>query len=161
MRGAEAIARIRQSGKEHLQSTRNYRHRQDSTSLGGHILGAKGEIACAKYFGWIIDPLEAPRGDGGRDFLVGLKSIDVQTTKYYPAHLKYDRLHPLRADAAVLVRERSLRVMELVGWITTEDFLDASFTADYGYGVRDVVGIRQLQPIEIAARFSVTLRRFA
>ena len=134
---AYAIANSRWKGKEDFGSTRNYR--KSKTSERVHQIGALGEVAVAKYYGWDVDILPRIKGDNGSDFLFCGKHIDVQTTSYNPPHLKYDTNHQFRADVAILVRRVTEDSYEIAGWITAEIFEQHNTTRDYGYGLRKFV----------------------
>lgn len=131
------LAHLRWEGKENFNSTRNYK--KSKTSERVHQIGALGEVAVAKYYGWDIDALQRINGDKGSDFVLRGKRIDVQTTSYNPPHLKYDAKHPFRADIAILVRMVTEDSYEIAGWITSEKFEQMNTTRDYGYGLRKFV----------------------
>ncbi len=144
---AERIALTRQQKKETFASTRNFKSGVFATSLGVHIIGAKGEVAVARALHWELNESESVRGDGGADFIVGRFRIDVQTTSYKPAHLKFDILHPFRSHIAILVQAEGKRQMRILGWIGRRAFERCSTARNYGHGDRLTVDADELRPI--------------
>jgi hypothetical protein len=144
---AANIAFIRQHGKENYSSTNNYR-KSAETSINIHTDGAEGEIAAAKYFGVSVDNEEIIDGDSGTDLIIAGWRIDIQTTIYKPAYLKYDGSHTFRADIAVLVRKASSNRFEFIGYIERSSFNLKKKPRNFGHGMRDTVGWIDLEPIE-------------
>jgi hypothetical protein len=141
------LAWQRQTRKEDRPSTRKFRKAVSETSLDGHCIGVKGEIAVAAYMGWKVDSEERDSGDNGADFVIQGVTFDCQTTTYNPPHLKYDEKHPFRAQVAILVRAATDREMNIVGWITRKEFESVAVMRDYGHGARRSVGPEAMLPM--------------
>ena len=80
-----------------------------------------------------------PDGDGGIDLSYRGVTLDVQTTRYRPAILKYQEEHPFRADAAILVEVRAQSECMLAGWTTQKSFHEFGMPKNFGHGPRKIM----------------------
>lgn len=113
-----------------------------------HFVGMAGEMAYALATGREPDFGSGALGDGGRDFVVEGRRVDVKTSLFWEdAYLK---VYPsdLRADDYVLVAlDRPNRRAQVLGKATREMVAKAPLM-DRGYGPSHNLHFSQLEPIE-------------
>ena len=119
------------------------------TEWESHYVGIMGEYAVAKQLGLRIDESVSMRGDGKIvDLLDGSLQIQVKTRlpQNPPLYLFYESKNI--ADRTICAVVRTPATVELMGWITREDFLAKCQEKDFGYGTRYAVTSDQLERME-------------
>ena len=95
------------------------------------VVGKVAEVYPALRFGWRMNLVWQPGGDGGIDFhQTQVGTVDVKATRHPRGGVWVEKGKPLVADAFVLVRMRegddfcaeTIHSASIKGWLTREDF---------------------------------------
>jgi len=109
-----------------------------------NVIGFKAEFAVARAFG-LHPPVMSIISDYGVDLWWNDIAIDVKsTTKDY---LIFDTLKQFKADVAILTSPVEDSAVDIIGWVSRDQFLAEHGTKDFGYGIRCVMHKDELQPI--------------
>lgn len=166
------VAHLRNDPKE--GSVNNYRIDESRGDYAIHCQGVAGELAVAKALNIEIDSRAILHGDGG---IIDLKLPDSRTiqVKYrnfsdrskevylYWNHLDLEKRKPptcscchkkvrrsevFLADIGTMVVPHTPgRAVEIMGYVTKEDFLKKYTIQNFGYGNRYAISHKDLEPI--------------
>lgn len=121
---------------------------EKQTRVEANILGYKAEIAVARLLDIDLPNINVMT-DGGVDLWFDDVSIDVKVTNKEFGPLIFDKMSKFKADVAVLVGATDdPAVMRINGACNRFDFGLNAYTKDFGHGERQVVDIKDIQPIE-------------
>ena len=135
------------------------------SSMDVHFEGIRAEYAVAKAFLLPYDPRNSPHGDGNKPDLTLPDGTTVQV-KFrdkvgFDLALNSNNPAELTAQVIVLCYPASPAPLnddiEIVGYLTREEFLRLAVERDYGYGPRLAVSPGQLEPFEVLLRESLAL----
>lgn len=137
-----------------------------------NILGVIGEFAAARELGVEMDWTVTRRGDGGKDLtLPDGRSSAVKFNHRYGGYVMVEarkedtpeRLADLTADTIIgthgfcdppacecrrIFSGREPVEVVIPGWLETGEFMEKHHTRDLGLGLRHIVTVDQLRPIE-------------
>jgi hypothetical protein len=135
----EEVARVRRESKRN----------EPNSTWEADLIGAMGEIAFAKAFGFEVDMTPRPDGDGGVDFVFWRKgkrkTIDIKTANRAPYLLVTERAMRKAADILVLaVHDRG--EITFIGW-ETKGIMSTMPTADFGLGLSHFRAASELRPM--------------
>ena len=148
----KAHARSRNSFKEnnHVVS-KKYNTKKTDEEI--NFDGLKGEYAVANFLGLEVNKEITFVGDGGSDLEYKDKTIQVKYNNYRcgEGDLYFDNVpnstYIFKTDVAFLVvPTKELKVVNIVGWITREEFNKKCYIRNFGYGERKVVDQWDLTP---------------
>ena len=121
-----------------------------------HFDGLRAEAAFAQLAGQpeLVDFSVQMHGDGGTDIRLGSNAVQVKASIYDPPYLRFDieGSQTFKADVAVLTYlpvlpekpdQRWVETsgwVDVIGWITREEFTQQCAVMDFGYGPRHIVG---------------------
>jgi hypothetical protein len=112
-----------------------------------HYIGLKGEAAFAKEFELQVDLTMRNTGDGGIDFTLGGRTIDVKTSTYGDK-LRIPVTTEYWCDIYVLAKYDSYHDEAYpVGW-ADKDAVRAAAIHNFGYGDNHVIDVGYLRPLE-------------
>jgi hypothetical protein len=138
----EEVARVRRESKRN----------EPNSTWEADLIGAMGEIAFAKAFGFEVDMTPRPDGDGGVDFVFWRKgkrkTIDVKTANRAPYLLVTERTMRKCADIVVLGAHDRGEVT-FIGW-EVKGVMSTMPTADFGLGPNNLSHFRaasELRPM--------------
>jgi len=109
-----------------------------------NVIGFKTEFAVARAFG-LHTPVMSIISDYGVDLWWNDISVDVKSTT--TGYLIFDIPEQFRADVAILTSLVENDRVEIVGWISRDQFLAEHEIKDFKYGPRCVMHKDKLQPI--------------
>ena len=148
----KAHARNRNSFKEsnHVVS-KKYNTKKSDEEI--NFDGLKGEYAVANFLGLEVNKEITFVGDGGSDLEYKDKTIQVKYNNYRcgEGDLYFDNVpnstYIFKTDVAFLVvPTKEQKVVNIVGWITKEEFNKKCYIRNFGYGERKVVDQWDLTP---------------
>ena len=142
----------------------NYRIHPTKSDLQTHYEGCRAEYAVAKVLNGSADWTCSLHGDDGMPDIDLPDGTTVQV-KYrrkrgWDFALLGDDYEEFTSDIGILVwpangddvRSTSHQSVDIVGYITREQFEKRAIIKNYGYGARLVVEANQLEPIEALVR---------
>ena len=110
--------------------------------------GFKAEFAVARLLNLDLPTLTVTT-DGGADLWVDDITIDVKFSNQEWGPLIFDSMTKFRANLAVMVGRTNYEdIVNVIGWISREDFKEKYKKKDFGYGTRLFVEPEDLAPIE-------------
>ena len=114
-----------------------------------HYIGSMGEYAVARTLGIKIDKDVHPAGDNGSDLYLNGKSLQVKTRTFGGPDVKlfFNDVSDFTADIVVGVQMLSPVRVDILGWISRDEFCEKQTNHDFGYGPRAVVAASALHPI--------------
>lgn len=113
-----------------------------------NALAFKAEFAVARLLGTTLPTINVVT-DGGVDLWFNDVSIDVKFTNKAHTGLIFDNPDKFKSRVAILVAPTTnVGVMNIVGWIGKQRFLDLATTKDFGHGERLVLKTHHLLEIE-------------
>jgi len=135
------MGRARDEEKRWLSSTSSW-SRESS-----HVTGLHGEAAVSVLTGLPLCCELISSGDGGHDFLVEGRSVDVKTSLYWQdPHLKQSQYPKVWSDFYVLAAmDTDTCRVRVCGW-ASRDELRAAKQVNYGYGNRLSMSAAELRP---------------
>ena len=130
-------------------------------SLQRHYEGCRAEYAVERDLGGVADWSVRPGGDNGEPDIF-FPHLDMTGQVKYRGQrgwdfaLRTNNILDFRADLGILVwpadgddvRSTDYQSVDIVGYITQEQFKERAIVKGYGYGDRLVVEANQLQPAE-------------
>ena len=136
---ARQVAHLRNDHK--IGAIRNRRVDQRQNDLDMNIRGLWGEIAVAQLFRVCIDDVQRPGGDLGRDLEIAGRSVQVKYNTYPDGDFYFNSLDEFICELGFLTVPGGRRegLINVVGWITREEFDIFHAVRDYGYGERVIV----------------------
>jgi hypothetical protein len=130
----------------------NYRIDPNQSDFDLHFKGLKAEYAVAKALGVPFDLSISLGGDDHeKDLLLAdgrTVSVKFRTQRGWDYALTRDRLSEFKADLGILVWPAEGDALELVGYVTREDFAIRARRKNFTYGDRLVVEAAQMRPID-------------
>jgi len=135
-----SIALTRMKQKEGFKSS-------NPMSKNYELVGILGEVVFGLFTGELFDTRLKINGDDGVDFSNG---VQVKTSEKHKARhlIEYaDKDFSKFKWYVFVVVDLKERVGEVVGYISTKDFLDKKEIINFGYGDRYAVNIEQLTKI--------------
>lgn len=109
-----------------------------------HLYGVMGEYAVSKLLDCKMDMSVSFSGDDKiSDFVHNGWRIQVKTrsTSRQPIYLYFNTPQDFRADLAISTCVKSPTIIEVLGWITRDEFLERAKPMNFGYGPR--IGVTQ------------------
>lgn len=120
-------------------------------SFERNYLGALGEVAFAQYFGLPSNRFIAAGGDGGVDYTLNGRTIQVKCGSSFHGN-KPDMIFRskdyFQSDIAVLTRVMNLVTIELVGCISRDRFMRDCRTKNMGHGAHYFVAAGDLTHVD-------------
>jgi len=120
-----------------------------------HFDGLRTELGIAIHVGKpeLVDFSVQLHGDGGTDMMIGGRRAQIKASTYMPPYLRFDPdgSQAFTADIAILVYVPLAPTepdknwcdrcgyVDLIGWITREEFMARATERDFGHGRRLVV----------------------
>lgn len=113
-----------------------------------NVLGFMGEYAVAKLFN-LKPTYLVVKSDYGIDLWWDDVSIDVKFTNKIENGLIFDNENAFKAHTAILCCPTKYNnVIDVVGWMDRNSFLNKCHKHDFGYGERLVVNHKELFPLK-------------
>jgi hypothetical protein len=123
-----------------LENNRTRSHISDyGTDI--EVMGAAGELAARRYFG--LKAVLHKNFDGGHDFKVGRKRVDVKATKLTPnleyRFLQWSITKRIACDIVLLTAvDIRLRAAVIVGWATAKTMMAAPVNQERAYPCHEI-----------------------
>jgi hypothetical protein len=143
------VAERRNCGKQPNGVMNRRYDKQNDFSLNLH--GVMGEYAVAKYLGLKLDhSINLSGDDKVADLKRGDETIQVKTNmaRWRQCYLYFNSLDLFRANIAVLAKIKSATEVDLVGWVTRDDFHKKAYRKNFGYGERFCLEEEQLRDMQ-------------
>jgi hypothetical protein len=147
------LLQVLAKGRHFLKDQANpnrYKQKWGNDQQTADMLGVMGEYAVSKALKIPMDMSCGLEGDGGTDLMMDEYNIDVKTTKYKTGRLVFNLNDELKADIYILcwaIEEASEVILQ--GYIRKQSMADVIVQQNLGYGLRNVIEQKHLQPISL------------
>lgn len=119
----------------------------ESSDFSIGLQGVMGEAAVAAELGLKVDRKPSITGDDKiTDLQFGDTRIQVKCRKPHTKFLYFNTLEKFAAEIGVATSLSGASEVDIIGWITRQEFRDKHILKDFGYGQRVAVPDADLQP---------------
>ncbi len=141
---AQRVGHLRNDHKIGVVQNKRIDQRQDDLTI--NIRGLWGELAVAELYHVPIDDVQRLNGDSGLDLEIDGRTVQVKYNTYPHGDLYFNTVDDFICDLAFLTVPFSERegAVNIIGWITREEFILFHTRRDYGYGSRVIIQQNQL-----------------